>query len=76
MMMWLKQCDTCNKSSVSRHYIDCDKYFYNKDFPRYREVSFGEMDKIVESRNELQEDIQKSMQSDEQQSSVLGDIDK
>lgn len=71
-----KQCDTCKKPSVSMHCMGCDKYFCNKDFPTHREVLFGEMDKIVESRNELQEDIQKSMQSEDQQSSIINNIDK
>lgn len=70
------ECDVCNKPSAWIHCTGCDKYFCSKDFKRHREVLFGETDKIVESRDELQEAMNRSMQSDDQQSSLLAKIDE
>lgn len=55
--------------------IGCDQYFCAKDFRGHREGIFGEMDKIVESRNQLQETINNSVQLGDQNSPVIAEID-
>ena len=67
-----RHCDMCKKSSVPMHCIGCDKYFCNKHFTGHRESWFGELEKIVENRNQLQEEINRSIQFNP----VMIDIDE
>lgn len=67
---------TCHKPSAPMHCTGCDEYFCNKDFRGHREGMFGDMDKIVESRNQLQEAINHLAQGSDQQSPVISEIDR
>ena len=72
-----KQCDTCSRPSASIHCIGCDKYFCNRDFVGHRNVLSGEIEKIVENRNQVQEAINNSIQpGNAQHSPVIAEIDK
>jgi len=72
-----RQCDTCSKPSASMHCIGCDKYFCNKDFAGHRNVLLGKIEKIVENRNQLQEAISNSIESNGGQNSpVIAEIDE
>lgn len=54
--------------------IGCEGYFCNKCFRKHRETMFGQMDDIIESRNQLQEVINTSVKLDDQQSPVIEEI--
>jgi uncharacterized phage infection (PIP) family protein YhgE len=54
----------------------CDHYFCWKDFKIHREGMFTEMDKIVEARNHLQDEINNGTQGNNQKSPLLDQIDK
>ena len=57
--------------------IGCDKYFCKKDFTGHQNFLSGEMEKIVEYRNQLQEAINNSIESNGGQNSpVIAEIDK
>jgi len=71
-----RKCSTCNKPSASMHCIGCDGYFCNKCFQLHRQSMFGQMDHIIESRNQLQQDINNSTQLNKQQSPIITEIDK
>jgi len=59
------------------HCIGCDKYFCNKDFAGHRNVLLGKIEKIVENRNQLQEAISNSIESNGGQNSpVIAEIDE
>ena len=69
-------CTTCNKPSASIHCIGCDGYFCNKCFRLHRQSMIGRMDDIIESRNQLQQDINNSAQLNNQQSPIITEINK
>ena len=72
-----RQCDTCSKPSASMYCIGCDKYFCKKDFTGHQNFLSGEMEKIVENRNQLQEAISNSIESNGGQNSpVIAEIDE
>jgi predicted double-glycine peptidase len=54
----------------------CDEYFCSKDFKTHREGIFTEMDKIVEERNRLQDVINNTLQSNDQQNPVIEHINQ
>jgi chromosome segregation ATPase len=54
----------------------CYEYFCLKDFKTHREGIFTEMDKIVEERNRLQDVINNTVQSNDQQNPVIEQINQ
>jgi hypothetical protein len=70
-----KQCSICNKLGPM-HCTGCDEYFCSKDFKTHREGIFNEMDKIVEERNRLQDVINNTVQSNDQQNPVIEQINQ
>ncbi len=71
-----RRCSTCNKDPGTMHCTGCDEYFCWRDFKTHREGMFGEMDKIVEERNRIQDAMNNGPQSHAQQSPLLQQIDK
>jgi len=71
-----KRCSVCNKELGSMHCTGCDEYFCWKDFKTHREGMFTLMDKIVEERNRLQDEINNGIQHSDQQNSLVDKIDK
>jgi hypothetical protein len=58
------------------HCTGCDEYFCCKDFKTHREGMFTLMDKIVEERNRLQDEINNGIQYNDQQNPLIEQIDK
>jgi DNA gyrase/topoisomerase IV subunit A len=58
------------------HCIGCDEYFCWKDFQTHRNGMFTEMEKIIEERNHLQDVINNAIQSHDQQSPLIKQIDE
>jgi hypothetical protein len=58
------------------HCTGCDEYFCWKDFKTHREGMFTLMDKIVEERNRLQDEINNGIQHNDQQNPLIEQIDK
>jgi chromosome segregation ATPase len=71
-----KRCSTCNKELGPNYCIGCDQYFCWKDFKTHREGIFTEMDRIVEERDRLQDEINTLAQSNNQKNPLLDQIDK
>jgi methyl-accepting chemotaxis protein len=71
-----KRCSACNKELGPMHCTVCDEYFCSKDFKTHREGIFTEMDKIVEERNRLQDVINNTVQSNDQQNPVIEQINQ
>jgi uncharacterized phage infection (PIP) family protein YhgE len=70
-----KQCSVCNKELGPMHCTGCDEYFCRKDFKIHCEKLVTEMDKIVEERNGLQDEITKGIQYNDQQNPLIEQID-
>jgi len=66
----------CKKELGPMYCTGCDEYFCWKDFKTHREGMFTEMDRIVEERNRLQDAINNGVQSNDQQSPLIEQIDK
>jgi septal ring factor EnvC (AmiA/AmiB activator) len=66
----------CNKELGPMHCTGCDEYFCWKDFKTHREGMFTEMDKIVEERNRLQDEITNGIEHNDQQNLLIEQIDK
>lgn len=58
------------------HCTDCDKYSCRKDFKIHSEKIFTEMDKIVEERNRLHDEIINRIQHNDQHNPLIEQIDK
>jgi septal ring factor EnvC (AmiA/AmiB activator) len=58
------------------HCTGCDEYFCQKDFKIHGEEMFTEMDKIIEERNRLQDEITNRIQHNDQQNPLIEQIDK
>ncbi len=71
-----KRCPVCNKEMGPMHCTGCDEYFCRKDFKIHCEEMYTEMDKIVEERNRLQDEITHGIQYDDQQNPLIEQIDK
>jgi CO dehydrogenase/acetyl-CoA synthase beta subunit len=71
-----KQCSVCEKERGPMYCTGCDKYFCRKDFKIHGEEMFTEMDKIIEERNHLQDEITKGIQHNDQQNPLIEQIDK
>ena len=69
-------CTTCNKPPASMYCIGCEGCFCNKCFRLHRQAMLGQMDDIIESRNQLQQEINNSAQSNSQQSPIITEINK
>ncbi len=54
----------------------CDKYFCRKHFKIHSEEMFAEMDKIIEERNHLQNEINIEIQDNNQQNPLIEQIDQ
>jgi septal ring factor EnvC (AmiA/AmiB activator) len=70
-----KGCSMCGKQAGSVHCTGCDGYFCWKDIKTHREGMFIEMDKIVEERNHLQDQLNNGAQLNSQQNPVIEQID-
>jgi len=70
-----KQCSVCNKELGPMHCTGCDEHFCRKDFKIHFEKLVTEMDKIVEERNGLQDEITKGIQYNDQQNPLIEQID-
>jgi septal ring factor EnvC (AmiA/AmiB activator) len=66
----------CNKELGPMHCTGCDGYFCRKDFKIHCEKLVTEMDKIVEERNRLQDEITNGIQHNDQQNPLIEQIDK
>ncbi len=71
-----KQCSACNKNSGTMYCTGCDKYFCVKDFKVHREKMYPEMDKIIEERNRLQNEINIKEQHNVQKTPLIEQINK
>jgi chromosome segregation ATPase len=71
-----KRCSICSKELGQMYCTGCDKYFCWKDFKTHREGIFTEMEKIIEERNHLQDEINNVPQSNDHQSPLIEQIDK
>jgi chromosome segregation ATPase len=71
-----KRCSVCNKESGSMYCTGCDVYFCTKDFRIHREGIFTEMDRIVEERNRLQDEINTAAPGNNQKNPLVDQIDK
>ncbi len=70
------RCSACNKELGPMHCTGCDTYFCRRDFRIHCEEMFTEMDKIVEERNRLQDEITNGIQHNDQQNPLIEQIDK
>ena len=70
-----RQCSACKKEPGPIHCTGCDRYFCRKDFKTHTEEMFGEMDKIIEERNRLQDEITNRVQPNDQQHPLMKQID-
>ncbi len=70
-----KGCSMCEKQAGSVYCTGCDGYFCWKDIKTHREGMFIEMDKIVEERNHLQDQLNNGAQLNSQQNPVIEQID-
>ena len=75
-MATTKRCSICKKELGPMHCTGCDEYFCTKHFRIHREEIVTQMDKIVEERNHLQDQINNVPQNDNQQSPLLKQIDQ
>ena len=71
-----KRCSTCSKELGPMYCTGCNEYFCTKDFRLHREGMFTEMDKIIEERNRLQDEINTIPQSNNQRNPLLDQIDQ
>lgn len=56
-MATTNKCSFCRKESGPMYCTGCEEYFCWKDFKVHREQMFVEIDKIIEERNRIQEQI-------------------
>jgi chromosome segregation ATPase len=75
-MATYKQCSVCNKESGPMYCKGCDEYFCKKDFTTHREGILIQMDRIVEERNRLQNEINTVSPDSDQESSLIDQINK
>jgi chromosome segregation ATPase len=71
-----KQCSVCNKELGPMYCAGCNEYFCWKDLKSHREKMFTEMDKIVEERNRLQDEINNIAQDNNQTSPLIDHIEQ
>jgi len=71
-----KRCSECNKELGQMHCIGCDKYFCWKDFKTHREEMFTQLDKVIEERNYVQDEINTVAQHNHQQSPLIQQINE
>jgi chromosome segregation ATPase len=69
-------CSVCNKELGPMYCTGCNEYFCWKDLKSHREKMFTEMDKIVEERNRLQDEINNIAQDNNQTSPLIDHIDQ
>jgi hypothetical protein len=74
-MAMAKGCSMCGKQAGSVYCTGCDGYFCWQDIKTHREGMFIEMDKIVEERNHLQDQLNNTAQLNNQQNPVIEQID-
>lgn len=65
------RCSACEKGPGAYHCTGCNEYFCSKDFKYHRQRLAGEMDGLVEDRNNLQEKLINESQSEESHGSPL-----
>jgi len=58
------------------HCTGCDEYFCWKDFKTHREAMFTELDKVIEKRNHLQDEINNVAKCNHQQSPLIQQINE
>jgi light-regulated signal transduction histidine kinase (bacteriophytochrome) len=71
-----KLCSECNKELGQIHCAGCDKYFCWKDFKTHREGMFTQLDKVIEERNHLQDEINNVAQFNHQESPLIQQINE
>ncbi len=71
-----KRCSVCNKELGPMHCTGCDEYFCWKDYKTHREGMFSMMDKIIEERNRLQDEINNRVQHNDQEDPLIAQIDQ
>jgi DNA repair exonuclease SbcCD ATPase subunit len=71
-----KQCSVCKKELGPIHCTGCDDYFCKKDFKIHCEGMYAEMDKIVEKRNNLHDEINNAGQDNNQKSTLIDQINQ
>jgi hypothetical protein len=71
-----KRCSSCKKELGPMHCTGCDAYFCAKDFRKHREGLFTKMDGVVEERNKLQDEINKTAQRNDQRSPLITKINE
>jgi hypothetical protein len=70
------RCSVCSKELGPMHCTGCDAYFCKKDFKIHCEGMLAEMDKIVEERNHLQDEINKGTQDYNHNNPLIDQINK
>jgi hypothetical protein len=71
-----KRCSVCKKEMGSINCIGCDAYYCMKCFRTHREGLYTEMDRVVEERNKLQDEINKATQCNDQRSPLIAKINE
>jgi hypothetical protein len=71
-----KRCSASCKEPGPMYCTGCDKYFCRKHFKIHSEEMFAEMDKIIEERNHLQNEINIEIQDNNQQNPLIEQIDQ
>jgi hypothetical protein len=69
------RCSVCTEELGATHCTGCDQYFCTNDFQTHLQGMVNEMDKIIEERNHLQNEINNETQSNDQQNPVIEQID-
>ncbi|UJR23264.1 hypothetical protein I4U23_026284 [Adineta vaga] len=75
-MATAKRCSLCTKELGQMFCTGCENYFCWKDFRAHREGMLTEIDKVIEERNLLQEQINTVEQHKEHQSPLLREIEQ
>ncbi|CAF1110123.1 unnamed protein product [Adineta steineri] len=68
------QCSTCQKPTGIILCTGCDGYFCTKDFRGHRELLFTEMEKLVEERNKVKEEINKPTNANDTNNPLIEEI--
>jgi hypothetical protein len=68
------RCFACKTELGAVHCLGCDVYFCEKDSKIHREKMYIEMDKIMEERNQLQDELNNRVQSNDQENPVIQHI--
>jgi hypothetical protein len=71
-----KQCSACKTELGLVHCTGCDGYFCRKDFAIHCQGIFAGMDKIIEERNHVQDEINNRAQDNSQKNPLMDQIDK